>query len=244
MEYTAQTVEEAIEVGLKELGVTKDQVEIKVIQDAKKGFLGIGKQDAIVELQVIKQASVQEEPVKTPSQEAPKEVVETPQVEEKRFESQEEFEQALIDLGHYLADITEKMGVETSIDVTSEKHTVYYDFDTKQEGLLIGKHGKTLNALQLLAQDYLDKRVRRRVRVILDVANYRERRAETLTHLAQKVGRDAIAQGKVQQLDPMPAYERKIIHFALADNTHVKTYSRGTEPHRYVVIEPVNGHYE
>lgn len=241
MEYVAQSVQEAIEQGLKDLKVTRQEVDITVLQEGKKGFLGLGKQLAKVELTLKPKPQETKKPMpqQAPAAE-PKQPVEAQNVEDNKEESQAEFEQALIDVGNYLAEITKHMGVETSIDVIPEKNTVFYDFDTKQEGLLIGKHGKTLNALQLLAQDYLDKKVKRRVKVILDVADYRARRAETLTNLANKVARDAIMKKRVQQLDPMPAYERKVIHSALADNKKIKTYSKGTEPYRSVVIEPLN----
>lgn len=247
MEYVAQSVQEAIEQGLKDLKVTRQDVEVTVLQEGKKGFLGLGKQLAKVELTLKAQPQVEQSKneadlqVTQPEKQVPVEE-ENLQVEqsEQQEENQAEFEQALIAVGNYLAEITKHMGVQTSIDVTPEKNTVFYEFDTKQEGLLIGKHGKTLNSLQLLAQDYLDKKVKRRVKVILDVANYRQRRAETLTNLAKKVARDALTKKRVQQLDPMPAYERKVIHSALADNKKVKTYSKGTEPYRSVVIEPLN----
>ena len=127
------------------------------------------------------------------------------------------------------------MGIKTTIDVVVEKRVVIYNFETKQEGSLIGRHGKTLNALQLLAQDFLDRKSKRKVQVILDAADYRARRKETLQFLARKVARDAIQQDQRQRLDPMPSFERKIIH---ARNTEVKTYSSGNEPRRFVVVEP------
>lgn len=255
---------------MTDLHVTRAQVDVQVISNGKKGFLGIGKKLAAVEV-TVKQAKRSEksapEKENKPKHQAVKEATadqaqkEKSSVQKKQAKSapkqqpkaasisakdpakaQEKtdtsFEDVLVDLGNYLAEITKNMGIGATINVTPEKHTVYYDFETEQEGLLIGKRGKNLNSLQLLAQDFLDKRVRRRVRVILDVANYRDRRAETLSHLAQKTARDAIAAGKPITLDPMPALERKVIHTSLADNEHVKTYSRGNEPHRAVVVDP------
>ncbi|KRN89289.1 rna-binding protein jag [Ligilactobacillus ceti DSM 22408] len=166
--------------------------------------------------------------------------VETAEEKERRIQAREaEIEAAIRDLGYYLADITKLMGIETSINVMPERYMVYYDFDTKTEGLLIGKHGRTINSLQILAQDYLDKRLHRRMRVMLNVANYRERREETLTRLAKKVARDAVAKGEPQALEAMPSFERKAIHSALVNNKYVKTYSKGRDPHRHIVIEPV-----
>lgn len=250
--------------------MTRAQVDVQVISNGKKGFLGIGKQLAAVEVNVKKQARSQKPTPKRDDRqrvtddsmvqkasESEKASKQKPTIEEKRADQEPEhksetsgetekaeeqqdtsFEDVLVDLGNYLAEITKNMGISATINVTPEKHTVYYDFETEQEGLLIGKRGKNLNSLQLLAQDFLDKRVRRRVRVILDVANYRDRRAESLSHLAQKTARDAIAAGKPVTLDPMPALERKVIHTSLADNEHVETYSRGNEPRRAVVVDP------
>lgn len=254
---------------MADLNVTRDQVELHVLSQGKKGFLGIGKQAAEVEITVkpiapaVEQSVQTEKPTaSTPATPAPTEKTVTPaaqaaaHVQEEpaakpqakarqraavKAQQEKSFEDVLVELGNYLAEVTKNMGISATINVTPEKHTVYYDFETDHEGMLIGKRGKTLNSLQLLAQDFLDKRVRRRVRVILDVADYRERRAETLTHLAQKTARDAIAAGKPLALDPMPALERKVIHKSLADNPHVETHSRGSEPRRTVVVTPIQG---
>lgn len=285
--YEANSVEEAISAGLTDLKATRAQVDVQVISNGKKGFLGIGKQLAAVEITVKAQKPAPNEEVKTESKaknsaktqdKESSKVGETKTTQPQNTKEQSvsstndkktetnmtkddkekdadfkatakkeaastepegpSFEDVLVELGNYLAEVTKNMGISATINVTPEKHTVYYDFETEQEGLLIGKRGKNLNSLQLLAQDFLDKRVRRRVRVILDVANYRDRRAETLSHLAQKTARDAIAAGKPITLDPMPALERKVIHTSLAENEYVETYSRGNEPRRAVVVDP------
>lgn len=231
MKFSAQTAEQAIEKGLQELGKTREEVEIVIVSVGKKGFLGIfGGKPAEVEI-TPKETERVEEKAETVAEPEPSD-------EKKGAESEQEVEQALRKVGSYLAEVTKEMGVETKIEVTVERRDVFYNFSTDQEGLLIGKHGKTLNSLQLLAQNYFDKLSFKRLNIILDVADYRERRTETLKYLAKKVAYDAISQRRRMQLDPMPAYERKVIHSALADNSKVKTYSRGAEPRRYVVIEP------
>ena len=148
-------------------------------------------------------------------------------------------------LGYYLADITKQLGIEAVIHVSQGKRVVYYNFDTELEGLLIGKHGRTLNSLQLLAQDYFDKHKNnnRRIRIMLNVAGYRERREETLNNLAQKKAHEAIISRSQISLEPMPAFERKIIHSSLAKDEHVKTFSRGSEPYPYVIIAPAKAKY-
>ena len=231
MKFSAQTAEQAIEKGLQELGKTREEVEIVIVSEGKRGFLGIfGGKSAEVEI-MPKETERVEEKAETAAEPEPS-------AEGKEPESEQDVEQALREVGSYLAEVTKEMGVETQIEVTVERRSVVYNFSADQEGLLIGKHGKTLKSLQLLAQNYFDKLSRRRLNIILDVADYRERRTETLEYLAKKVAYDAISQRRRMQLDPMPAYERKVIHSALADNSKVRTYSRGAEPRRYVVIEP------
>lgn len=223
MKFLGKTTQIAIRSGLEKLHTTREQVEIKVISEGRRGFLGLGKKPAEVEL--LPKAVL-------PKKEArPQKNVEKPAKES-------ELEDQLHKLGYYLADITQKMGIETTIEVVVSKKVVTYIFETKQEGILIGRHGKTLNALQLLAQDFLDRQSQKKLQVVLDAADYRARRKETLRLLAQKVATDALYQQEKQQLDPMPAFERKIIHAALAQNSQVTTYSCGNEPRRAVVVEP------
>ncbi|SEM34668.1 spoIIIJ-associated protein [Ligilactobacillus sp. WC1T17] len=239
MKISAPTVTKAIEQGLNTLGKTREEVEVNVLDEGKKGFLGFGKKDAVIEMAVKEEVKKVPASKPVPVQAEVKAKKTAPAAVKKPIETQAQTEQALREVGGYLAEITKKMGIEAQIDVTIERRDVYYNFATQQEGLLIGKHGKTLNALQLLAQNYFDKLSRRHLAIVLDVADYRKRREETLTYLAKKVGYDALEQRKRMELDSMPAYERKIIHAALADNPKLKTYSRGSDPRRYVVIEPV-----
>lgn len=240
MKYRGRTVSEALETGLKELGKTEAEVTYEIVQEPKKGFLGLGKQDAIITLKVIKQAPLLEVLIPEKDIKSIKSTSETTVEDQmaKQAKRQAEIDQAAKDLGEYLANITKKIGIAATIQVMPEKHVIYYDFETDFEGQLIGKRGRILNALQILAQDFLDKQLTRRVSVVLNVSNYREKRAETLKRLAQKVANDAITQDEVQYLDPMPAFERKIVHAALARDPKVKTSSRGKEPYRSIVIAP------
>nr|WP_283805157.1 R3H domain-containing nucleic acid-binding protein [Lentilactobacillus rapi] len=118
------------------------------------------------------------------------------------------------------------------------KHSIYIDIDTDQESRLIGRHGRTINALQNLSQIFINRLGANNVDVELDTANYRSRRSDALKQLAEKTARNAIANGKPVYLNPMPSFERKQIHNALADNEYVITYSTGKEPHRVIVVAP------
>ena len=254
--YTGKTEEAAIAAGLAALNSRRDQVVTKVVATPRKGFLGIGRREAMVDV-VLKTvaedsaAPVQSAPAKpavkaqsaaaataTPAKAAtqsatPAEPTVTPQERRKRREA------AINAVQDYLATIVEQLGIDATIDAEAGGHRqVRLVFTTDKEGLLIGKHGRTINALQSLGQLFLNHHGAAHVELELDVANYRERRAATLTRLAESTAREVVATGKPIYLDPMPSFERKQIHAILAKNRYVTTYSAGKEPHRAVVIEP------
>jgi spoIIIJ-associated protein len=198
---TAQTVEEAVNLALAQLNVSKERAEIIVIDEGKKGFLGIfGSRPAIVKAKLIY----------NPIEEAEK----------------------------FLKSVIEKMGIQANIQKRETDKNVEFILSGEQIALLIGKHGQTLNSLQLLAQLVANRHSEHYVHITLDAENYRARRKETLIQLAQKLADKAIKTGTEIKLEPLPAHERKIIHAALAERKGIKTYSVGTEPHRYVVISP------
>lgn len=123
--------------------------------------------------------------------------------------------------------------------MTREANTVVFQLDTQKQGILIGKHGKTLNALQYLAQVFIHRIAKNKLSVVVNVGNYREKRQEIIQRLADRTAEKAIKSGQPVFLEPMPAFERKQIHAALSKNEYVKTHSEGDEPYRYLVVEPV-----
>src|SRR5690625_3024352 len=130
------------------------------------------------------------------------------------------------------------MDVHDSVQTEVEGNKATFQLSGDKIAILIGKRGKTLNAIKCLTQLLLNKDGRHFNSDTVDAEGYRQRREETLMELAQKMASKAIRiDGKVA-LEPMPAYERKIIHSALQDSTEVSTYSDGVEPHRYIVIKP------
>ena len=139
----------------------------------------------------------------------------------------------------YLLTVIESLGIQASIDIVKEDdRNVMFNISGEKMGLLIGKRGQTLNALQYLTQLVANRHSRHYVRVILNPENYRERRQETLVRLAERLASKAIHLREPVSLEPMPNYERKIIHTVLADHDAVSTVSKGEEPNRYVVIKP------
>jgi spoIIIJ-associated protein len=198
---TAQTVNEAVESALKELNTTKEKTEIQVVDEGKKGFLGLfGSRPAIVKV------TVKHDPL----------------AEAKQF----------------IENIAEKMGAEVHVHHKQEGKVVTFELSGEKIAMLIGKRGQTLNSLQYLTQLVVNKNSTQYLTIMLDAEDYRSRRNEALVNLSEKMANKAIYTKKEVSLEPMPSFERKVIHTALMNNKKVKTYSAGTEPHRHIVISP------
>ncbi|AIE61698.1 RNA-binding cell elongation regulator Jag/EloR [Bacillus methanolicus] len=139
----------------------------------------------------------------------------------------------------FLKNVAEKMGASINIEAIQEGKQVSFLLSGEKIALLIGKRGQTLNSLQYLTQLVINRHSDQYLTVLLDAEDYRTRRNETLVQLAERLAQKAIKTGRDVVLEPMPSFERKVIHTALANNDRVNTYSDGVEPHRYVVISPI-----
>ena len=240
--YEGTTIEAAIQHGLKLLGVTKEQVTIKILDQGKKGFLGIGKKEANVSLELkeveqqtteISQTIVEEE---KPANEV------SPVTRTQTLESLDN-EEALKQLAIYLAEITKQMDAPATVTMSHEDHLIVFQLDTEKQGLLIGKHGKMLNAIQYLAQVFIHRVAKNKLSIVVNVGNYREKRQAILQRLAERTAEKVDRTGRPIFLEPMPAFERKQIHAALSKKDYVKTHSEGEEPYRYLVVEPAKKYY-
>jgi spoIIIJ-associated protein len=138
----------------------------------------------------------------------------------------------------FLFSVARAMGVEAHIDVHQSGREVEFRLSGEKMALLIGKRGQTLNALQHLTQLAANKVSDQFLTILLDAENYRERRRQTLTNLAERLADKALRTNRAVSLEPMPSYERKVIHTALVNAKKVDTYSEGREPNRYIVIAP------
>ncbi|EAD3411290.1 protein jag [Listeria monocytogenes] len=139
----------------------------------------------------------------------------------------------------YLLDVATKMGAVITIDVEEVGKDVKLQIKGDSLGMLIGKHGQTLNALQYLTQLIANKTTNQYKNIIVNVGDYRERRHETLVILANKMADKALKTKRAVHLEPMPSFERKIIHAILSENEQIETHSEGRDPYRYIVIKPV-----
>ena len=123
--------------------------------------------------------------------------------------------------------------------IKSMGNMLHFQMESEKAALLIGKRGQTLNALQQLSQLVTNKSTSQFKVVRVDVGDYRERREQSLEQLAERMADKAVRTGRKVQLEPMPSYERKVIHNALSRRLDIETYSEGTDPFRYLVIEPI-----
>ena len=215
---TGQTVEDAVKKALKELNVEQEQVDIRIIDEGKKGLFGIfGQKPAIVHVKL----------------------KETSELTDALLKWNENTDlNPLDEAKNFLEQVIKEMGITASVDIKLEEKTAYFNIKGENLAILIGKRGQTLNSLQYLTQLVANKTSTDYVHIILDAENYREKRRETLTQLAVKLADKVVKTNKEFSLEPMPSFERKIIHSTLMEDERVQTYSVGTEPNRYVVIAP------
>lgn len=211
-----KTTTEAIEKGLKELGVSKDKVEIKVLEEEKRSFY------SILSPRVVKVELTLKEDKKEKNKE-----------EKKHNENIQEIEKAEQDIKEFLDNFLTK---ETKYEVKINNFDIYVDMNGENLNYLIGYRGETINAIQTILTAIANKKSTQKIRLYLDIAGYREKRIKTLEDLAEKLARTVERTKKSVTLEPMTAYERKIIHTKLQNNSKVKTFSKGEEPYRKVVI--------
>ncbi|HFI0620839.1 TPA: RNA-binding cell elongation regulator Jag/EloR [Streptococcus suis] len=329
MKFTGANVEEAIQNGLEELNIPRKKAHITVVAREKKGFLGFGKKEAIVDIDVINETTVvkanqkavrgvpdeinelnepvksvseatvdlgkvvaavkefeksgqtlddeikaqilknekeattileetgriellsdellveKEQPSKEPASVAQDTVSEEQEDNEKeefadldiKVEQQYDIETVVGEVTAYIQEILDDMDVEASIETSHNRRTINIQVDTNEPGRVIGYHGKVLKALQLLAQNFLYNRYERNFYITINVNDYVEHRAEVLQGYAQKLAERVLAEQEAYHTDPMSSSERKIIHRIISKMDGLTSYSEGSEPNRYVVVD-------
>ena len=211
-----KTTAEAIEKGLKEIGLPKELVDIKVIEENKKSFFDI------LAPKVVK-VELKEKEAKKP--------------EEFEIETTEqELENAKTKLDKFLAEFVKNLNNGTKYEIEIKEKCLYVTIKGDNVGSLIGYRGEALYALESILKVMANKKSENRVIVRLDIEGYKEKRVKTLQELAGKKAKIVEKTGKMITLEPMKAYERKIIHSFLQENPNVETRSIGQEPKRRIVI--------
>ncbi|MBQ7901303.1 MAG: protein jag [Clostridia bacterium] len=198
IEMSAKTKDEAIAAALAKLGASIDEVEVEIIEEGAKGFLGFGNKDAVVKVTLLPN------PVRRA----------------------EDFLNGLFKLAN--EDVT--------VDVSKNDESLDIEFSGPDMGIIIGKRGETLDAIQHLTSLVVNRGDDEFIKVSCDTENYRAKRNEALESLAHKLARKVAKTRRNTTLEPMNAYERRIIHAALQDDKYVTTYSVGQGVNRKVVI--------
>ena len=236
VERSAPSVEEAIEAALAELGATEQEVAVQILQEPRGGFLGVGGQEAVVRVRV-----------RARREEA----------------SEEDLEEQAEIAADFVEGLLSRMGLVADVEQGVDDGTMYLNVvgresggddggdedggdedggdnggDEEDMGLLIGRHGQTLDAVQELTRVVVSHRTGLRCRVIVDVEDYKKRQRARLASKAREVAKRVARTGREEALDPMNPYERKVVHDAVAEVSGVESSSRGEDPDRRVVIRP------
>ncbi len=224
--FEGKTSTEAIENGLKALKVSKNKVDIKILEsEEKRNFF------SILTPRVVKVEMKLKEGV-TPDKEEKRDVP-----AKKKEYKEVNVEEVEKNIKAFLDEFLQKLPTKgLTYTIKNEENLMLVDINGDDTGYLIGYRGEVLNAVQTIVSNVASKSERSKVRVVVNIGGYREKREKDLEVLANKIAGTVIKTKKSITLEPMMAYERKIIHLKLQDNDKVKTYSIGEEPHRKVVV--------
>ena len=217
-----RTTKEAIENGLKQLRVPRDKVEIKVLEnEEKRSFFSILAPRVVKVEMKLKEEKAEKKEIK------PRKIIEL---------TEEELNKAEENVKKFIEELLPQLPEETTYNIKRDETGLIVELSNKNLGFLIGYRGETLYAFQNILSAIAGREIDKKVRVILDIEGYKEKREKTLEELAEKVAKTVIRTRKPIKLEPMQAYERKIIHSKLQQNDKVQTESIGEEPNRRIVI--------
>jgi len=227
-EFEGKTKEEALANACKELGLSEEEMETEVLSYGSSGIFGlVGVKKAKIRVAVPESVA----PAPAPAPAAPTEPESETETVPASTDIVQTAKEAIDEIVSHIADDTSVTATATADEITLEVHG-------GNAALLIGKHGKTLDALQYLVQRIVQKQGGTRIRVTVDVEGYRSRRKDSLSRLALRLSEKVKQTGKPATIKPMNAYDRRIVHLALKKENKVRTQSKGTGTFRKVVIYP------
>lgn len=214
VERSAASVEEALEGALEELGISEQEAQVEIVQEPQKGLLGIGSKEAVVRVRrrtVLGQATEEQLKIAT----------------------------------DFLTGLMEHLGMKAEVEEQTHENVQYLDVvaagDPDAMGLLIGRHGQTLDAIQELTRAAVQRRTAERCRIVVDVEDYRKRRRDQLVERAREASDKVQKTGRRHTMEPMTPFERKIVHDVVAEFRDLESGSEGQEPKRRVVIHKKRG---
>lgn len=259
VQVTGKTIEDAVAEGIAQLGITREEAVVRVIEEPSSGLFGLlRKKPAVVEVSAPEEEAAEtalaaeaytasgseqkeaEEAAAAPAvpSDAAEETVGEEEKEEKEefVFSEEEQQETAEEAKKFLEGIFRSMDMKVTMEKMINRDRILLNLHGKGLGVLIGKHGQTLNSLQYLTNLAAGKLYHHRYFVMLDVENYRIRREQTLTALARRLADKAKRTGEKVELEPMDPGERRIIHLALQDDPDIRTDSEGEGSARHVII--------
>ena len=248
VEKTAKNLDEALELAAQELGVAKEEVSYTITKEIGKGLMKflVGSEVVIEAWRTADEPQKETKPEKIKAEKpakskasAPKTEA-APKTEKKVHEVDEDFvipKTAVDDAKYFVSELLTKIGLTFELHVKLDKNIISIDVSGEKMGLLIGKRGDTLDAVQMLTILYVNRNKNMPyVKVSIDTEGYRAKREETLIRLAHGLERSVLRDKKSITLEPMSANERRIIHAALQNNPKIRTHSVGEEPNRRMVV--------
>ncbi len=263
--FTAKTIEEAKKLAVEKFGKSENEIVFRILEEPKKGFLGLGKTDAKIEAAVADAAPEKKaaEPVKKEAPKKPaenenasevKEEENTAVSEEAAADDEDEYsienftlieDEALINpkvklAQNYIESVLRAMDVKAEFTVYQNETGAIINVESDNNGTIIGRRGETLDAIQYLCSIIANKGDKDYFRITIDCYGYRKKRKETLEQLAAKVAKSVLRTGRSQPLEPMNPYERRVIHSAISSIEGVSSKSVGEEPYRKIVISSNN----
>ncbi|NLG04367.1 MAG: protein jag [Clostridia bacterium] len=233
IEVTGKTLDDAITEACQRLTVTSDRLDYEVIEKGSAGFLGIASKPAVIKAREKSEESIKAE---KEAEKLTREIVSKATATETKKPTGDMSEAN--DPKEFLTKVFEAMNMEVAINIETdeEENEMSIDLTGKEMGVLIGKRGQTLDALQYLTSLVVNKGNNSYVRVKVDTENYRKRRKDTLENLAKNLAYKVKRTKRPVSLEPMNPYERRVIHSALQNDKYVSTHSEGEEPFRRVII--------
>jgi len=218
-EFEGKTKEEAVRMACEELGVSEEQLEIELLSYGSTGIFG---------LVGAKKAKIKVTPRQTPE----------PKIEEEKADTTDETKEVAGIAQKTLEEIISFIVDDASVAVAKDPDGIGLKIVASNPAILIGRHGRTLDALQYVVRKIVRKKKETRVRISFDVEGYRDRRKASLTQLALRLGEKVKRSSRPATISPMNAYDRRIVHIALKDDDSVRTQSRGTGLFRELIIFP------
>ncbi len=242
IEVIAPTVDEAVQRGLEQLGLSLDEVDVEILDRGGRGLFGLlGRRQARVRLTI--KPAPEPEKEKKPTSPRPRrkskkptpQTASAPAAQDETLRVVEDTVRELLDKLQVRAQVSTRYG-------QAEGHApapVLVDIRGRDLSILIGRRAERLNALQYITHLIVGKELGRNVPILIDVEGYRQRREKQLQRMARRMAEQAVRTGRRVVMEPMPANERRIVHIALRDDPRVTTESIGEEPRRKVTIIPV-----